>query len=165
MSGLRASSGLTGRVAAVAALVLVIVLAGAMAALISPAARTTPTTYPALRAALDAVSTKVQIQLLSADYYHGAFNSLSLVQTQSSKGRTIGLSKASLAGEFASYRAYELHEERNLGSLEVGKLADFIVLDRNLFKIPPQQIAAVKVLLTVVGGRVVYQGTANEGTT
>jgi len=52
--------------------------------------------------------------------------------------------------------ACELHSEREVGSLEVGKLADFIVLDRNVFEIPPQQVAAVRVLLTVVGGKPVY---------
>jgi predicted amidohydrolase YtcJ len=54
--------------------------------------------------------------------------------------------------------AYELHVERDVGTLEVGKFADLIVLDRNLLKIPPREIAATKVLLTVVGGRNVYQG-------
>ena len=52
--------------------------------------------------------------------------------------------------------SYELHAEHEVGSLEVGKLADFIVLDRNVFKIPAQQVAEVKVLLTVVGGKAVY---------
>ena len=52
--------------------------------------------------------------------------------------------------------AYELHSEQEIGSLEVGKLADFIVLDRNVFEIPPQQVAEVRVLLTVVGGKPVY---------
>jgi len=52
--------------------------------------------------------------------------------------------------------AYELHAEQDVGSLEAGKLADFIVLDRNVFEIPPQQVAAVQVLLTVVGGKAVY---------
>jgi predicted amidohydrolase YtcJ len=51
--------------------------------------------------------------------------------------------------------AYELHAEREVGSLEVGKLADFIVLDRNVFKIPPREVADVQVLLTVVGGKAV----------
>src|SRR5439155_4593259 len=32
--------------------------------------------------------------------------------------------------------AYELHQERNLGSIEVGKLADLIVLSQNLFDVP-----------------------------
>jgi len=52
--------------------------------------------------------------------------------------------------------AYELHAEQEVGSLEVGKLADFIVLDRNVFKISPQQVASVRVLLTVVGGKAVH---------
>ncbi len=53
--------------------------------------------------------------------------------------------------------AYELHAEQQVGSLEVGKLADFIVLDRNVFNIPPREVADVKVLLTVVGGKAVYK--------
>ncbi|MFL6604156.1 MAG: amidohydrolase [Steroidobacteraceae bacterium] len=60
--------------------------------------------HPTLRAALDAVSTKIQIQLLGNDGHHGAFNSLALAQAKSSKGAVIGLSKATLAGEFAEYR-------------------------------------------------------------
>ena len=52
--------------------------------------------------------------------------------------------------------SYELHAEHEVGLLEVGKLADFIVLDRNVFKIPAQQVAQVKVLLTVVGGKAVH---------
>jgi predicted amidohydrolase YtcJ len=60
---------------------------------------------PTLRAALDAASTTVQIQLLGNDGHHGAFNSLALAQAKNSKGQTIGLSKATLAGEFAEYKA------------------------------------------------------------
>jgi predicted amidohydrolase YtcJ len=53
--------------------------------------------------------------------------------------------------------AQELHADRTTGSLEIGKFADFIVLDRNPLKIPAEDIANVKVLQTVVGGRVVYE--------
>src|SRR5262249_12475459 len=56
--------------------------------------------------------------------------------------------------------SYELHQENETGSLEAGKLADFIVLDRNLFKIRPEDIANTRVLLTVVGGKVVYDASA-----
>ena len=52
--------------------------------------------------------------------------------------------------------AYEVHAEAELGSIRPGKLADFLVLDRNVLKIPPAEIANVVVLETTVGGRVVY---------
>jgi hypothetical protein len=47
--------------------------------------------------------------------------------------------------------------ERTEGSLEAGKLADLIVLSRNLFEIPPNQTGKTEVRLTMVGGRVVYE--------
>ena len=62
--------------------------------------------HPTLRAALDAVSTKVEIQLLGNDAHHGAFNSLALAHAKSAKGQTIGLSKATLAAEFADYKPF-----------------------------------------------------------
>ena len=42
------------------------------------------------------------------------------------------------------------------GTLEIGKDADFIVLDRNLFEIPTDEIGGAVVLRTVVGGRTVH---------
>jgi predicted amidohydrolase YtcJ len=62
--------------------------------------------HPTLRAALDAASTKVQIQLLGNDGHHGAFNSLGLAQAKNSKGNVVGLSKATLAGDFAEYKPF-----------------------------------------------------------
>ena len=62
-----------------------------------------------------------------------------------------------------SIRAYTLgaafagRREKTEGSLEPGKLADFMVLDRDLFKIEPSEIGKTEVLLTVVGGKVVYE--------
>jgi predicted amidohydrolase YtcJ len=61
---------------------------------------------PTLRAALDAASTKVEIQLLGNDGHHGAFNSLALAHAKNAKGQTVGLSKATLAGEFAEYKPF-----------------------------------------------------------
>ena len=46
--------------------------------------------------------------------------------------------------------------EKETGSIEVGKLADLIVLDRNLFGIPAKEISDTKVLLTLLGGQPVY---------
>jgi predicted amidohydrolase YtcJ len=53
--------------------------------------------------------------------------------------------------------SYELHQDQFTGSIEVGKLADLIVLDRNVLKVPTEDIANTKVLQTLVGGQVVYQ--------
>jgi len=75
----------------------------------------------------------------------------------------VGLTVPTVIRAITANSAYELHVERDVGSLEVGKLADLIVLDRNLLKIPPRQIAGVKVLLTVVGGHAVYEGPEFEG--
>ena len=51
-----------------------------------------------------------------------------------------------------------LFQEGNLGSLASGKYADLLVLDRDYFTIPVDQIKDIKPLMTMVGGRVVYQG-------
>jgi predicted amidohydrolase YtcJ len=47
-------------------------------------------------------------------------------------------------------------EEANKGSLVAGKLADFVIIDRDLFAIPATQLKDAKVLLTVTGGRVTH---------
>ncbi|MDR3464311.1 MAG: amidohydrolase [Xanthobacteraceae bacterium] len=46
---------------------------------------------------------------------------------------------------------------RTIGSLEIGKSADIIVLDRNVFEIPATDIAETRVITTFFEGRVVYQ--------
>jgi len=53
-----------------------------------------------------------------------------------------------------AYVNFETHET---GSIEVGKAADLIVLDRNLFEIPRHEIHQAKVLLTLLEGREVYK--------
>ena len=53
--------------------------------------------------------------------------------------------------------AYVNFQEKETGSIEVGKSADLIVLDRNLFEIPKHEIHQSKVLLTFLEGREVYK--------
>jgi predicted amidohydrolase YtcJ len=57
---------------------------------------------------------------------------------------------------FTINAAYVNHQEDTTGSVEEGKLADLVVLDRNLFEIEPGTISDTKVLLTLFGGEVVY---------
>ena len=53
--------------------------------------------------------------------------------------------------------AYASFEEDIKGSLEPGKLADFVILDRNLLEIKPETIKDAKILKTFVGGKKVYE--------
>ena len=53
--------------------------------------------------------------------------------------------------------AYAEFEEQTKGLLQPGMLADFVVLDRDLTKIAPEEILKTKVLRTVVGGKTVFE--------
>jgi predicted amidohydrolase YtcJ len=67
--------------------------------------------------------------------------------------------RASLAQIFAAYTingARVSFHERETGSIAVGKAADLVVLDRDPFAVPPDQIHAARVRLTFVDGREVY---------
>jgi predicted amidohydrolase YtcJ len=52
--------------------------------------------------------------------------------------------------------AFLLHKENDIGTLEVGKLADIVVLDKDYVAIPVDEIFEIEPQLTMVGGRVVY---------
>jgi predicted amidohydrolase YtcJ len=53
--------------------------------------------------------------------------------------------------------AFAMHRESEIGSLEPGKLADFVVLDRNPLRTEPERITDIRVLATVLDGSPVYQ--------
>ena len=53
--------------------------------------------------------------------------------------------------------AHQMHQDAVTGSLERGKLADLIVLDRDLYEIAPDDISETEVLMTMVGGKVVFR--------
>ncbi len=55
--------------------------------------------------------------------------------------------------------AFAMHRENEIGTLEPGKLADFVVLDGNPLDVDPERIADIEVLATVLGGSPVYQST------
>jgi hypothetical protein len=61
------------------------------------------------------------------------------------KGYTTG-------GAFAEFA------ERDKGAIRSGMLADFVVLDKDLLKVPAERLMDVKVVLTIVGGKVVHDG-------
>ena len=53
--------------------------------------------------------------------------------------------------------AYALHQEDTTGTIEVGKFADLVVVDQNLFEVSPNQLSKTKVLLTFLGGEEVFR--------
>jgi predicted amidohydrolase YtcJ len=68
--------------------------------------------------------------------------------------------RASLEDMIASFTihgAYASRLENEIGSLEVGKIADPVVLDRNLFEVAPEELSEVKVVLTLFGGKEIYR--------
>lgn len=71
--------------------------------------------------------------------------------------------RADLPRMIAAYTinaAYAHRTERETGSLELGKLGDIVVLDKNLFEVPVTQIHSIKVLRTYVEGREVYRDSS-----
>jgi hypothetical protein len=58
--------------------------------------------------------------------------------------------------------AYFVFQEDNLGAIQAGKLADLVVLDRDYLTIPADQIKDIKPVMTVVGGRIVYDAATSR---
>ena len=61
-----------------------------------------------------------------------------------------------MVASFTINGAYSNFQEGNTGSLEMGKQADYVVLDQNIFKVPPQEIGRTKVLQTYIDGVLVH---------
>ena len=80
------------------------------------------------------------------------------------EGRVLGpgerLSARDALGIYTRGAAFAMHREDETGSLEPGKLADFVVLDANPLEIDAERIGGVSVLATVIGGQPVYQSGA-----
>ena len=104
---------------------------------------------------------------LSADWPTGPLNpflQMSIAMTRSNPGQAESLPPASerlsLEQAIRAYTidaAYLLDAEGYIGSIEVGKRADLIVIDRNLFELTPDEIAETDVLVTMMNGRVVHE--------
>jgi predicted amidohydrolase YtcJ len=70
--------------------------------------------------------------------------------------QTIGREDALIA--HTRKNAFFVFQESNLGSLQPGKMADLVVLDRDYLTIPADQIKDIKAVMTMVGGRIAYDG-------
>ena len=82
------------------------------------------------------------------------------VKRQSRSGRVLGADQAITPQQaleaYTINAAYQFGMEKDAGSLEVGKFADFVVLDRNPLKVDPNEIRNIHVLATVRGGMLTY---------
>ena len=58
---------------------------------------------------------------------------------------------------FTIWPAYAAFEEKDKGSIEVGKLADLTVLSQDIMKIPESEILKTRAEMTIIGGEIAYQ--------
>jgi predicted amidohydrolase YtcJ len=94
-------------------------------------------------------------------YYSPFVQMYAAVTRKSSSGQVVGPEEAIDAKEavrvYTWNGAYLSKEEDKLGSIETGKLADVIVLDRDILEIDPEDLLDVQVLKTIVDGKLVYE--------
>jgi predicted amidohydrolase YtcJ len=63
---------------------------------------------------------------------------------------------ATMIAMYTINAAYQNHSESETGSIEIGKLADLVVLDRNLLELPAPEVHNVRVLRTLLEGKTVW---------
>lgn len=102
---------------------------------------------------LDAAGARVT---LSSDWNVSPFNPFIGLQNAVTRApQELTLTKAIKAYTLNS--AYVMRQEDKVGSIEVGKLADLVVLDRNLFDIAENSINQTKIMMTIFDGEIIYQ--------
>jgi hypothetical protein len=92
------------------------------------------------------------------------FEGIEVALTRRAPGATEGerlspVERITLSDAIRNYTlnsAYALRVEDRTGSLTVGKNADLVVVDRDVFKVPENQVAKTKVLLTMLAGEVLH---------
>mgnify|MGYP005677657089 FL=1 len=70
----------------------------------------------------------------------------------------LAVSRETALKMFTIWPAYGAFQDHLRGSIEVGKYADFTVFDRDLMTVPADNILNAKVVMTMVGGKVAYDG-------
>jgi len=93
---------------------------------------------------------------LSSDWNVSPFNPFLGLQNAVTRAPQ-ELSLANAIKAYTINSAYVMRQEDKVGSIEVGKLADLVILDRNLFDIAENTINQTKVVMTVFDGKIIYQ--------
>ena len=107
--------------------------------------------FPASGAGTLGLSPVIQIEIGHTRQNPGEPDSL--IQPRESER----LSVESLVRGFTIDAAYQIRMEDDIGSIEVGKLADIVVLDQNIFKVDPYSIHKTNVVMTLLGGEVIFE--------
>ncbi len=76
-------------------------------------------------------------------------------------GKAEGLSVREAIRLYTSEAGYFSFEEDDLGTIEPGRHADLVVLDRDITAIPAEEVTDARVLVTIVDGRVVYESAGS----
>ncbi|WP_185827478.1 amidohydrolase [Halomonas nitroreducens] len=97
---------------------------------------------------------------LSSDWDVNPLSPLGIMQSALSLGERSLPSLAAAVRAYTLDAAYVLGQEDDTGSLEVGKQADLVVLDRNIFELPVTRLDEARVLWTLLGGEEVYRDAA-----
>lgn len=110
------------------------------------------------------------VVLGGSDWNYGDLNPLSSIETGVTRANPFApsdfevfgdeiVSLATMIDAYTINGAWQTHSEGESGSIEVGKRADVIVFDHNLFEIAPKDISETVVDLTIFDGRIVYDRT------
>jgi len=107
--------------------------------------------FPASGAGTLGLSPLIQIEIGHTRQNPGEPDSL--IQPRESER----LSVESLVRGFTLDAAYQLRMEDKVGSIEVGKMADIVVLDQNIFDVDPYSIHKTNVVMTLLNGQIIYE--------
>lgn len=97
---------------------------------------------------------------LSSDWDVNPVSPLGIMQNALSLGERSLPNLEAAVKAYTLDAAYTLRQEKDTGSLQVGKQADLVVLDKNIFELPTKQIGKAKVLWTLLGGEETYRDKA-----
>jgi hypothetical protein len=87
---------------------------------------------------------------------HYATTGLNVLGQQINPGQQISRQQALHA--YTRGNAWYLNREQELGSIERGKLADLVVLDKDYFSVSDAEMRRIRPVMTVIGGEIVHDG-------
>lgn len=73
-----------------------------------------------------------------------------------------GITRQQALWMYTNWAAYYSGDEKKLGTIEPGKLADLVVLDKDYLTVPEDDISEIKVMMTLIGGKVIYDATRDR---